>query len=500
MDDWGGGIYRGRKAPPNSFYDLVNGLINDESLPFKRGGSAYKTASDVDTLADALVGIADIVIGGTQKTLVWGLGQDAVPDTAFYTVDGSGTATQIAVLTDGFIRPLARGVGMPGQWFVPFGTSAGTYDKLLLYNAGVGTMTAPTGPATIDYLAVVGSPARIIITSGNRAYFTDRGADTTTMTASTYHELPQNAPIIGADAISDTLVLFTTSGVWTVANMALDPVDDFGNLQNTVSQVNKDVILWGDPGISGWAGALVVPAVDDVYLFTLDGQARPISENIRPLYRSYVKAGYTPGTAAVHRGHYFLPIVNSASSYALVDMLVCRLDRGFAWTRWSGHAASVAYAQRVGSSTRSPKLFGLSAAKVTDLTGCFDPTTANAAEADGTVHDFTLTTRDYPTGQQPGFVQRVRARYELTNNGAGSTPTVAVAFSSDADAGAFTTLTEKGEQGGAAGWATSDGSKYQWALVAKRRERIRFRFTQSGAAGSFVWRLFEMLTRPQGRQ
>jgi hypothetical protein len=36
LGDFGGGIYRGRKAPPNTVYDLVNGLINDEGLPYRR--------------------------------------------------------------------------------------------------------------------------------------------------------------------------------------------------------------------------------------------------------------------------------------------------------------------------------------------------------------------------------------------------------------------------------------------------------------------------------
>jgi hypothetical protein len=69
-----------------------------------------------------------------------------------------------------------------------------------------------------------------------------------------------------------------------------------------------------------------------------------------------VKAGYQPGLATVHRGHYFLPIVNGST---WVDTLVCRLDlERSPWTRWAGHAAGTAYAVRVGATTRSPKLFG----------------------------------------------------------------------------------------------------------------------------------------------
>jgi hypothetical protein len=84
---------------------------------------------------------------------------------------------------------------------------------------------------------------------------------------------------------------------------------------------------------------------------------------------------------------------------------------------------------------------------------------------------------------------KLRGRYELVS---ASTPTVTVEYSSDQDAGAFTALTVKGEQGGATGWGKSDGSRYQWANVAKRRDRIRFRFTLSGAATSLVWRAVEL--------
>lgn len=77
---------------------------------------------------------------------------------------------------------------------------------------------------------------------------------------------------------------------------------------------------------------------------------------------------------------------------------------------------------------------------------------------------------------------------------------IAVDFSSDQDDGVFTELTDRGEQGGAAGWGPSDGSKYQWADVQKRRERIRFRVRVTGACASFVLRSIEMLTKPSGKQ
>lgn len=501
--DYGAGIYRGRNAPESAVYDAVNALIDDEGRLFRRGGTTYKSNANAGT---TLLGIADFLLGADATT-----GDPSPPITVFwsstalygltYSDDATPTSNLLGV---GVVVPraFARGAGVANRWFVP--TAAGTTAQLTYVTAGTttpltGAVNTPAKKA--EFVATAGT--RLLATSANRAYFSARG-DGTTFSSSDYHELPPPANIIGADSFGDTAILFTTAGVYAISNMSLDAVDAFGNIQMTVDRVNE-LILWGDPGIARYAGALVVPAVDDVWLFGLGSPPQsitgdPADEKIRRLYRSYVKAGYQPGLAQVHRGHYFLPILNGTT---LVDTLVCRLDRGAAWTRLSGHAASTAYAQRVGSSTRAPKLFAVSGQRVLNASDIFDPASSNATDADGTTSDCVITTRDYATGgNQQGFVQRIRVRYELVDDGNGGTvaPTVAVAYSSDADSGVFTTLTEKAEQGGATGWGVSDASKYQWALVGKRRDRIRFRITVAGACASFVLRSIELLLRPTGKQ
>lgn len=371
--------------------------------------------------------------------------------------------------------------------------------------AGNPTVSGYAGTDAV-YVAAVGTDARLLIAVKQRIYFSDRG-NPFVLDDETYHEIPAGIAITGATAIGDTAVIFTTGGAWAISNMSLDPVDAYGNIQHQVAQINE-IALWGDPGVAVWNGMLVVPAVDDVYLMPLNDRPQPITggrgnefdDGIRVLYRSYVAAGYTPGTAAVHRGHLFLPIVNGTT---LVDVLVCNLASGFIWSRIAGHAASIAYAQRISASSRTPRLLAVSAQRFTNVTGMFDPTSSNALEADGTTSDCVITTRDFPTGgNQQGFVQRARVRYELTDDGSGATtaPTVALAYSSDQDGGIFTTLTEKGEQGGAAGGLVSAGDKYNWWLVGKRRERLRFRITVSGACASFVLRSIELLLRPTGKQ
>lgn len=494
QDDFSGGIYRGRRAPGTALYDATNALINDEGLPFKRGGSAYKTTSD--TAAD-IIGMAAMTLPIYGPTVIfWTTGD-------IYVINNPSTPSSRS--STALPRPFARGVGVASAWYAPAATGGANKIVKVADASPIpdATLVTLVEPSTVEYVAAVGSPARLIVTKGNRAWFSGRGTPET-IDADDYHELNQNAQIIGADSIDDTAILMTTAGIYAVSNMALDPIDAFGNVQHQVAQVNKDLIVWGDPGVAGWQGTLVIPALDDVYLFNLTGPPVPITGSrgseydggIRVLYRSYVKAGYQPGLATVHRGHYFLPILSGTT---LIDVLVCRLDRGFAWTRWSGHAAGGAYVQEVGASIRAPKLYGISARRVTNLSGCFDPVAGNASDADASVADCTIITRDFPTGQQPGFIDRARARYELEDGGTPD-PTVAIAFTSDADAGTFTTLTDRGEQGGAAGWGVSDGSAYQWATVGKKRERGRLRITVSGACARFVLRSVELLIRQSGKQ
>lgn len=477
QDDFGAGIYRGRRAPRDAVYDAVNALLDDEGQLFRRGGSAYKTPSNV--AAATLVGIADAVVAGTAVTLVWTQGSGE-----FWRVDDAGAATLIPEVPTVQLRPFARGAGVGDYWIAAIGVGG----RALLYD-GVSATISTYPMSAVEFVTAVGSPARLIATVGSRAYFSNPG-DPTAIASGSYHELPNRAVIVGADSIGDSVVLFTTMGVWAVTNMSLDPVDDAGNIQHTVQRVS-DLILWGDPGITGYAGRLIVPAIDDVWLFAPGEPPQPVSgdsgnEKIRPLYRSYVKAGYQPGTAAMHRGHYFLPIVNGTT---LVDVLVCRLDRGAAWTRWSGHAAAGAYAVRIGSGTRSPKLLGINGTRVTDLTACMDSPGA-ASDADGSTPTFTVDSNDFELGPAPrgGTLEKVRATYETT----GGSPTVDAYSAVGPEGSGYTAATLK--RGGGA----SDGTDYSAWRVGRRGPRARVRLQCSSAVTSLLLRRVELTVRPVG--
>lgn len=556
--DFGAGIYRGREAPDNAAYDLLNFLIDEEGQPFRRGGSAYKSTSNT---AGTILGLGDLVTPVGTRTLWWSA-------TEFGVLDVSDVAPSV-VITSGYAGAdpppaFARIAGLGGVALLPDRTSDSTATRLIGYagsrkqasyapapgptfsngsatvtRAGGGftanvdpgmivaipnsptsltavvksvesdtslTLTAPfTGTGgTIEFTAFwhvnVGAPVsvgpdgyvtaaggRSLVASGNRVAFSVGGNPFIFLTDD-YHDLPTPGCIIGIEGLGDTALVFTASGVWSIGNLAFDAIDDVGNDQHVIRQLNRDVILWGDSGLEGFAGALVVPGVDDVYLMGLDGSAQPVGQGIRPLYRSYVKAGYSPGRAAVYRGHYFLPVVNGTT---LVDVLICRLDRGAAWTRWAGHGAGIAYAQRIGSAARSPKLFSVSGLRITDLTDAWAPSASNASEANGTTHAIALETRDYPTpaGRLGSTTQMLRVRYEAV---AAATPSITAKFSRGLEGSAYTTLTNL--RGGAA----ADGLDESVWTVRKKAPSIRFRIESASALSSFTLRSVEARYTPNG--
>lgn len=351
---------------------------------------------------------------------------------------------------------------------------------------------------------------RLLRARGNRMAFSAPG-DPFSLADSDYHELPRSAVVTGLSVIDDTAILFTTTGAWAISNLALDALDDAGNVQHSVQQINKDVLLWSDPGIAAYQGALIVPAVDDVWAFSLGAAPVALSEGIRPYYRELVEAGYRLGMAVVYRGHYILPVLDGSS--AVVDVLVCRLDlrddrgaRRPVWTRWANHAAGQAYAVQVDPSTaRTPKLLGVAARRVTDLTGCFDPDATRKDDADGTDHQFTVTSNDVDTG--PGLrgntVLKAVVDHELVD-AAADNPTATFATATGAEGSAFTTCTNANTGGTTA--PESDGSvPAAFAVVGanggpRKAERIRWRWQTTGAAASAILRRVKLEIRPSGRQ
>jgi hypothetical protein len=556
--DFSAGIYRGLQAPSGSVYDAVNALLTDDGKLFKRGTSSYLTTSDAgEALAGLSVGYcaapADtrvlawntafrVVSGSGWVTLAaaggYPLVNQPVPGSRMAAVNGAlvwpaKNAQAIVVAYGGSLKSsayttgagttwtgnvdagmLLQVVSSTGQTAMPVVEKVNSNTSLTLLYPWTGTTVAGAvyslAPAegsisaeqamqaagvpfsalgqtvtTPTYVASIGR--RLLVANANVVAFSDIDGPRS-IPATNFHVMPVDAYIVGLDGIDDSAFVFTTRGIFAIENLLFDPVDDAGNIQQIVRLINKDVVLWGDAGIAAWASGMVVPAINDVYVLSSDGSTEPISESIRPLYRSYVKAGYQPGTATVHRSHYFLPILNGTT---VVDVLVCRLDRGAAWTRWAGHAAAGWFATQIGATTRSPKLYGASGQRVVDLTGCMDVTSSSMQDADSTTPTFRVDENDIDTGAgiRPNTTEKVRYVYETT----GGTPTISVSYATGPEGSSYTAATLK------RGGGSSTGVDYSAWKVAKKAERIRFRFECTSQVTSLILRRREATIREQAQ-
>lgn len=532
QSDWSYGIFEDRAGPANSAYDLVNALISDAGRPFRRGGCSYLSTSDA---GETLHGLASVHIAKGHTVLTWGDtglyeldGTLAPVQAGAVTVDPPGRGERLEVMGEAVLwLPGGASSGRVTAWagsakaanYVT-GTVAVTANSETVTGTGtawlanvdagmilrVGAIGSVTGTAIVksvdsdtqitltrpwaweagtgiayalDPFRNVGAPAagepltgkavvagRLLVGSGNRVFFTRPGI--LDFQTGDFHEMPSGAQVLGIAGLGpSTAVVFTTAGIFTISGLAYDPIDDSGNIQHEVSQGARDLVLWGDQGIAGYSGALVIPALDDVYLLT--PEPVPVSEGIRSSYRSYVKAGHRPGTAAVYRGHYMLPIVDSSG--VIVDHLVCRLDRGRAWTRFNQKAGTVAAASKVGED--EPALYGLTGQRVSDLTGCFTPEAANKQDP-GVVHSFSLESRafDLAAGGAKGHVSKVRVRYVLTD-AASDDPRLVVVYATTESNGVTATVVRGGGE--------SDGTDVSVWPINKRAERMFF-----GAAQTLV--------------
>lgn len=285
-----------------------------------------------------------------------------------------------------------------------------------------------------------------------------------------HHEIEEGAQIIAAASLGvDKVLIFATTGVTTISNLAASIVDANGNGQHRIDKISADIVAWGGAGIAGYRNALVVPALDDVYLMDGVSQPVPLSHSIDPIYQNYVLEGYVPGEAWVYRDHYFLPILDSGGDP--IDLFVCRLDRPFSsrgrtfypWGRINGAGAAVAGAAVLPSSTpgEAPKvLAAANDGNVIDLAPYFTPGMSNQVDHDGSAFTKTLITRDFPAGNLSiGRFRRFRLIYELQvdPSGAGAEVTLEVG----------TGIRKEGE----AEWDLVNWDEFLWAAS---EEEIQF--------------------------
>jgi hypothetical protein len=306
--------------PANGLVDAQNLLVDDDRSLKMRGGSAW---------AAPAMGVGSIVpwswsgvIGSTRRTLIANASGVAASD------DLGGTTSVIAAAT---VPDPAPAVSLAGLAFLPGGQTISP------------TLVLGAAARVKNFYAVAGNRLWAASLNETRVDFSDVGVPAT-FGATSFHEIAEGG-ILGLMGLRDAVVVFTTAGVWVISNVGLNLTDATGNVQHRIDRYSRSLVLWSANGLgAAHEGALVVPALDGVYLLgygvasEAPQQFTMISQPINNRYRSYVAAGYMPGQPTVHRGHLFLPIRTAAGAF--VDLLVCKLDATdasgrltFPWTR-----------------------------------------------------------------------------------------------------------------------------------------------------------------------
>jgi hypothetical protein len=566
-------------------WDLVNALLDSDGNPYRRGGSSYKgtgqlgeagltwawdgqlnpghrtvfaNGSDFGALdasnavvnlggeglsapkqtavLEDLLFVGSSIYGGSRKTASYGTGAVKVIKGSA-AVEGVGTAWAANV--------------DPGMLFQTASDDRVYVVKEVLGNTSLVLReayeddTAEVGYGLDPIYTITGSDpyysyayktvcaGRLVLADGRTVRFSEIGKphDFTYTPAegeptANEHTMPEGVQIVGLATMAQSVLVFTTKGIWVLDGLPLSIVDENGNPQHRNHRLSADVVLADAAGLAGSVQRLVVPARDGIYL--MDGVSTPrrISGPIDRFYRRRINWGYNPGGAAVYNGHYFLPILRGTSEVS--DQLVCRLDRPakvrgqtvYPWSRFIGSGGNVrAFAVQNDPEANEPQLLGApgppNPSETTEvpepgrLLNCstyFRPEAEYAEDADGTNFQFELISRDIETGEETeNVIRALRLRYELEGEGGvqvawgdGSLEPAGALWGEafwgefdwapDESGATFNAVAEEAGE--------SDGRAVHKFRINDRQRFGRFRVATVGSPWNFALRLLEMGIRP----
>lgn len=485
QNGFGSGMWRAVERhliPQDGAYDLRDYLIGNDTVPHRRGGVVEYSQGPLGTQDLTFVWDGHLAVG--PRTVIANPSQFGVlrPDKTVVPLGGGGLSEarrahviQGHLIFDGGVTyagslntseftqgsvnvtnnsATVRGNGAtgwdqnahPGDIFRIDGggreyivKSIGGVDRLTLTEPYQGpsqtgryyrlSRTGLAGHLARTYAVVT---KRLFAFQDDKAYFTPYDSPGV-FNDGDYHQIPGGPEILGGDALGSSAVVFTTDGTWIISNVDLEPVDDFGNVQQRLDHANS-LILWQTEGIARFNDTLIVPALDGIWILA-GGAPTRLDGSITPLYRDYIAQGLRTGLAWVDRSHYFLPILEQASN-DVVDLLVCRLDRPinspvgtvFPWTHFTGTGAGRAGAVHMATGDAPKTLIAGGSPKVLEAR-YFDPD-ANVPDDLGDEIPDQIVTRDFSTGRgNQNVAKRMQLDYELWDVQEDEDPTLAVEYS-----------------------------------------------------------------------
>lgn len=409
-------------------------LAADGKTPVVSGGAGYTVPLPARAIQDLLFVGGGLIYGGSRKAADYSTGTVKVINGSS-TVTGTGTAWLANVDAGMLFR-------LPGENRL-YVVASVTSDTQLTIRDNYEGVNAEGQAYTLKRLETASKPyktsqlycvagQRLLVANGNTVEFSEPNkphvyqakiAPLETV-VDNKHDIEEGTNIIAMESLGvDQAIVFHTRGVTSISNLAQSIVDGLGASQHRIDKLSSDVIAWGPAGIAGWRNALVVPAMDNVYVLDGTSAPRPLSHSISAVYQRYVQEGFSPGGAWTFRDHYFLPILDAAGTPQ--DLLSCRLDRPlssrgqtlFPWSTHSGAGAKVA-AGAVRSTSAPGDVPAVYAAandgKLINMATFFTPSAAVKNDHDGTTGLFSIITRDFPAGDLSiGRFRKLRLLYEL---------------------------------------------------------------------------------------
>lgn len=542
--------------PANGFYSAINALLDDDGSVFMRGGTSYYSTSDASgTLkfvwngdlgpgnrtvyatssafgvldgsnaptslttsfaarADACSGIGLMfslggqsdpagsvtVYGGSRKASNYSTGTIATT-VGSKTVTGTGTSFS-ANVDAGMI--LLDGVG--GNFLgvvasVDSNTQVTLVDQCYTTLAGhaydlvnVHSYT-PFGSVTLTAIAFMGG--RLIGATGSEVRFlpaydyTTGAGPFSAWNTTDFHKLT-SASVVAMRPCQDTLMVFTTHGIYGISNIALDLTDPAGNEQQRVSHLNEEIVAVGS-GIAPWNGGLIVPARDNIYFVTESSAPQSLAGAIRRDYQTNLASGVAAGT--VYNAHYLLSVKPLSVLYQQTKVLNLRSG---AWTSWTGSAMpSLSMCTTTGSPS---KPLAVSAARVIDLSTCWPPSASSGKDHDSVPPGFVLITRTIPLDAwRKALLKKVRVTYEMADASPSSSPVLDLYYVVDGFNHNTFTL-----QSSSPGVATPSSEPATWSIqnggTGVRSRTVCLKFVVSAACVGLKIHGIEYLFRRGGRQ
>jgi hypothetical protein len=499
--DWSGGIVQSTardRIPENAAYDIYDGLLDDEGEVYLRGGLTRVTAGQLGTALTALweaqfsagrrtLGVSNAGIGvidatGTAWTML-SAGSTFLP--------GAGLTAQIA---DRFFFPYVSGgvsfIGMYGGSRKTAAYSTGTVnvtngsatvtgtgtawlanlDAGMFLSAGADsvviksvdsntqvTLVEPYPAATlvgsgysVGFLGTIGQGqavaavgGRLLVAQGRKVMMSktvnpDTGQSRLFGTFTDYHEFP--ADVIALAVLRDRVFVFHKAGIHVISGVALEIVDAFGNAQHSLEKVSGDVVLRSSGAIAPWRDAIVLAAVDGVYIMGADGSLEPVSRAITPMWQGFSEAGSALGQMCTFRDHVFVPVPGAAQPTVLVGRLDRRVKtpsgKSAPWTRFVQGRAQLVQALAVQDPSGAAKLRAGTSANgyLLDATDVFQPYAqagVDAVDEGAFPYYLSVAGRDVTLGLGRSMARDVVVGYDVGDLAIAGTAQVGVAVVSE---------------------------------------------------------------------